>query len=437
MERSPSDREPAAVRTSAATAGAAAGSAGATLGARLRGYRVAAWLSQEALAERSGLSVRGLSDLERGISRTPRRETLAVLVDALGLSVEERRQLEGMAHRRTGPRSEGQQGGPPAVLHLLTPLLGRETAMAALLALLAPVSPAGPSTSAPVRLVTLTGPGGVGKTRLALEAATALAAAGRRVVVVPLAPVTDHTLVLVTLAQALEVAESGAQPLGTRLAAALAHRRTLLVLDNLEHLLAAATAIGDLLLACTDLCILATSRAPLRLRGEHLFPVPPLALPPSDASAPRTLAASPAVALFVRRAQAVAPSFALTAANGAAVAAICLRLDGLPLAIELAAAMMSFVTPEVLLTRLAHRLALLTGGPRDLPDRQQTLRATIAWSYDLLAPAEQALARRLAVFVGGGALDAIEAVCQEEGAADGVLGQLGGLVELLRVDFLD
>ena len=231
------------------------------------------------------------------------------------------------------------------------------------------------------------------------------------VVFVDLSPLTDPDLVVPTIAAALGVREVTGQPLLETLSTFLAPKRLLLVLDNCERVLAAAADIVTLLAASPGLTVLATSREPLRVRGEREFPLLPLPLPAADRlPAIAELAQVPAVALFVERATAVQPTFALTADNAAAVAAICQRLDGLPLAIELAAARVKVLPPAALLARLERRLPLLTGGGRDLPARQRTMRDAIAWSYDLLSPEEQALFRRLAVFAGGFTLEAAEAV---------------------------
>jgi predicted ATPase/DNA-binding CsgD family transcriptional regulator len=290
----------------------------------------------------------------------------------------------------------------------LTSILGREHEIATLVAKLRR-----PYT----RLLTLTGPGGVGKTRLALAVAAHLADEfPDGVSFVNLAPIIDPDLVTPAVAHLLGVSDAGPEPLVARLQTALRERRVLLVLDNFEHVLDAAPLVTDLLSVAPDIRFLVTSRARLRLSGEHEHVVPPLELVDLGEQVSYEAAAqSPAVQLFVARARAVQEAFALTEENAAAVAAICRRLDGLPLAIELAAARVKLLPPSSLLARLERRLPLLTNGGRDLPARQQTMRDTIAWSYGLLSEPEQRLFRRLAVFVGGCTLEAAEAIADEQG----------------------
>jgi predicted ATPase/transcriptional regulator with XRE-family HTH domain len=375
----------------------------ATFGILLRQLRLAAGLTQEALAERASLSARGVQDLERGLRLAPRAETVRLLADALGVSGETRATLITAAHP--------ELSAPPAPVAVplrlaapplpMTPLVDREREVATICARLRH-----PET----RLVTLTGPGGVGKTRLALAVAAAMAGdVGDGVAWVDLAPLRDPTLVPAEVADALGVRERGEQPLAEVLRGAVAGRQLLLVLDSCEHVLPAMPLIGELLAASPDLTVLATSRARLRLRGEQELPVGPLAVPATEVST-SALEEVAAVRLFVERAQAVAPAFVLTEATATPVSEICRRVEGLPLALELAAVRVKFLSPAALLTRLERRLPLLSGGPRDAPDRQRTMRDTIAWSHDLLTPEEQTLFRRLAVFAGGIPLEAAEVV---------------------------
>jgi predicted ATPase/DNA-binding CsgD family transcriptional regulator len=260
------------------------------------------------------------------------------------------------------------------------------------------------------RLLTLTGPGGCGKTRLGLQLARgSLEKFADGVCFVPLAPVRSSELVASTVAQTLGLQDSSGQPLTELLVNHLRGRELLLLLDNFEHLLAAASLVAQLLESTEGVRILVSSRAPLRIRGEQEFPVPPLKLPEESASR-GSIAGCESVRLFVERAKAAVPSFELTEQNAAAIAGIARRLDGLPLAIELAAARVRTLPPEALLLRLEHSLALLTSGARDLPDRQHTLRSTIAWSHDLLSQDARRLLAACSVFRGGIELEQIEAV---------------------------
>jgi len=282
-----------------------------------------------------------------------------------------------------------------------------------------------------VRLVTLTGPGGVGKTRLALQVATGLIEDFAEVFFVPLSSLLDPALVPSAIARVLGLKEAEAQTLIEQLKAYLQQRHLLLVLDNYEHVLSAALLISELLAACPALQVLVTSRAVLHLSGEHLFPVLPLTLPDLVHLPPLdNLAQTPAVALCIQRMQSARPDFQLTEANARVVAEICTHLDGLPLAIELAAARIKLLSPQALLARMKQRLPLLTGGTQDLPARQQTLRNTLEWSYSLLNSDEQRLFRRMAVFVGGCTLEALEAVCnREEVSALEILDRVGSLLD--------
>ncbi len=394
----------------------------------VRRHRTAAALSQEALAERAGLSVRALSDLERGVHKTPRLETVRLVAEALGLPDADRADLLAAARPE---RSIIAAAGPKRLTSLSvlplppTRLIGRDDEVAALSRLLAQDD---------VRLVTLTGPGGTGKTHLALTVATGVAGRYRDgVVFVDLSALTDSDFVMPTIAAALGVRELGGETLPEAVGRYLRDRRLLLVLDNCEHVLGAASDIAALLAACPHLAVLATSREPLHIRAEREIEVEPLLLPdPSRLPPLAALAHVPAVTLFVERAQATNAGFVLTADNAEAVAAICHRLDGLPLAIELAAARIKAMPPAALLARLEKRLPLLIGGGQDLPTRQRTMQDAIAWSYDLLTPRDQAFFRRLAVFAGGFTLDAAEAVT----SADRAFGVLNGVVSLLEQSLL-
>ncbi|MFC0682338.1 NB-ARC domain-containing protein, partial [Lysobacter korlensis] len=298
----------------------------------------------------------------------------------------------------------------------LTELIGRDDEVARIHTLLARPE---------VRMVTLVGPGGIGKSRLAIDvAAGETAAFPGGVVFVPLAPVDDAALVPTAIAQALGVRDAGGMPLEDKIVTALRHRRALLVLDNFEQVLSAAPFVVALLEAAPQLKVLVTSRALLRVAGEHSFEVGPLGLPTGRRS--RQLPAS--VALFVQRARAVKPDFELTPENLGAVERICVALEGVPLALELAAARIRILSPAALLERLDRQLALLVGGRRDLPPRQQALRSTIEWSTQLLGEEEKALLATLGVFAGRFSLEAVERVAAEETSPD-VLMLLGGLVD--------
>ena len=320
------------------------------------------------------------------------------------------------------------QSSPTTVRNIVGPgttFVGRERELSSIHALLA---------RSDVRLVNLTGVGGVGKTRIALKVAAEMTSAFRDGVwFVDLAPLRDAGLVASAIARALGVQEFADRPLATSLRDYLGSRELLLVLDNFEHVLPAATVIADLLVACPRVRILVTSRATLRLAGEHELRIPPLILPALEQIASGQTNAesdnSEAVRLFVIRSRAAQPALAMTAEAQLAIAEICLRLDGLPLAIELAAARVRMLTPSELLRRLTRRLPILSSGPRDSPDRQQTLRNTIVWSYDLLGAAERGLFHLLSVFAGGFTPDAAEAIAGKHQDGDG-LETLGSLFEM-------
>lgn len=313
----------------------------------------------------------------------------------------------------------------------LRTIIGREAEIAAVEALLC---------DAGVRLLTLTGPGGTGKTRLGQQAARGLLPRfDDGVFFVALAPITDHHQVASTIARAVGVQETSARTFAAGLKDYLSDKTTLLVLDNFEHVAAAATEVAELLATCPGLKVLVTSRSALRVSGEREFRVPPLALPEAGSiHSAKDLMQFPAAVMFVQRVLTAKPQFTVTDANAATIAEICIQLDGLPLALELAAARTKLLSLEEMRARMDHRLTLLKGGQRDLPARQQTMRAAIAWSYDLLGEAEKTLLHRQSVFLGGFTLSAAESVCgQVKGAEGGVLDALETLVDESLVRKMD
>lgn len=373
--------------------------AGGGFGALLRRLRTERRLSQEALAERAGLSTRAVSDLERGVNARPRQATADLLADALGLVQEHREDFLGAALGSTHS----------AVPFPATPLVGRDDDLARLSALLADPE---------VRLVTLLGPGGVGKTRLLLAAA---AHDRRPVSYVALEAVGDASLVLPAVARELGLADA-ATAVGRRLAGRIGNEPRLLVLDGLDRVCAVGEELADLLAACPNLAVITSSRLPLRVRAEVRFAVAPLPVPPPEATRPEAYAA---VELFLRRVWAIDADWPLD--DPGRIAALCRRLDGLPLAIELAAARCAAVPVSALLA--ADPLDLLSDGAVDTPERHRSLRATLAWSVSLLDPVARGLLHRLAAFAGSAALDAVRAVH----APEDPVPALARLVELSLV----
>lgn len=390
---------------------------GQTFGALLRRLRRDAGLTQEELAERADTSPRTISDIERGVSNAPYRATIDALADALGLSDQRRAELYAAGTRRRGPKgSERKTEGVHAVPSEPNLLFGRERDEAEILHTL---------RFGGARMVTITGPGGVGKTRLAIRLADRLRNDVALICFVALAPVDDPTRVPGRIAEEIGLQLDGVVETQEAIARYLHARDALLVLDNLEQVTAIGPFLARLLERAPSLRLLVTSREPLRIRAEREYNLVPLALPPLGHIAPvARLAEFPSMAMFADRAAAVRPDFRLTEENARSVAEICVRLDGLPLAIELAAAWVRTISPHALLARLDRPLRILRDGPRDLPPRQQTMYDTIAWSYSLLSTSEAALFRRLGAFAGGATLEAIESVC--EGGED-VLGTLGTL----------
>jgi predicted ATPase/DNA-binding XRE family transcriptional regulator len=369
-----------------------------SFGAQLKALREGAGFTQEELATVAGLSVHAISSLERGQRRRPHIDTVRALASALDLTGEGRDALFESA--RAAPSDVAIDDMSPALLAAgPTDLIGRDEEIARLQRWM---------TRPSYRLITLTGPGGAGKTRLALELARGVAADGTtRVVHVSLGAIRDWSFVALAIAEAIGLTDVTAVELPARARMACGDRATLLVLDNFEHVLEAAPLASELLTSVPSLRLLVTSRAPLRVRGERELAVGPLALSSPDESEPDRI---PAVRLFLERVRDVQPDFGLTPENAVTVRAICTKLDALPLALELAAPWMKILTIDDLLRRLERNVLLTPVGARDLPERQQTMSATIAWSYQLLGPNEQRTFRRLGVLRGRFRIEAAAAV---------------------------
>jgi predicted ATPase/DNA-binding XRE family transcriptional regulator len=377
----------------------------------LRLFRSTAHLSQETLAERAGLSTRTVSDIETGVARTPRLITVMLLAEALGLTATDRTRLQGAARK---PAKEAAPTQGPSVRPVPV-LVGRDGDLERLVALLSDDS---------VRLVTLVGPAGVGKTSLATRAAVERERTGHAIAIVELALVGDPSLVAGAVAQALGIRESGDTPASEAVRTYLYRRNLLLVLDNLEHLVPAASWIASLIAGAPGLTLLGTSREALHLREERIFAVRPL-----DRES--------AITLFVQRAQMAQPDFERSPKNSAAVGSIVEHLEGLPLAIELAAPRLWLLGPSALAARLQRRLPLLGDGARDRPERHQTMHRAIAWSYDLLSEEEQRCFRSLSVLQGGGDLDAAAAVAGAGGDERSMVFRLAPLVEKNMLSFAE
>ncbi|HMF27896.1 MAG TPA: helix-turn-helix domain-containing protein, partial [Candidatus Cybelea sp.] len=402
----------------------------ADLATLLKTYRVRAGLSQQMLAERALISVQAVSALERGYRKVPYRNTLERIADALGLSAEARAALELSARRARGSRiAEHEATAPHNLPRQLTSFLGREQVVDEIAQLV---------ETAP--LVSIVGTGGAGKTRLAIETgARLLNRFPDGVWFVELAPLSDPALVAHALASTLNVQESPHRPLLETLATYLSRKRVLLIFDNCEHVIAQArNVIGSLLPEAPTVSVIATSREALSISGERVYRIPPLAVPPRGTLAPEEAMKYGAVALFADRVRAADSRFAVTRDNVEPVIEICRRLDGLPLALELAAARASVLSPSQIAERLDRVFDLLTGSAAGRLPRHQTMRAVIDWSYALLSSQARLLFDRLAIFVGGFTLETATAVCSDEHLpAEDVLELLSLLItqSLVMVDF--
>jgi predicted ATPase/transcriptional regulator with XRE-family HTH domain len=410
---------------------------GAAFGGLLKRHRLAAGLTQEGLAEAAALSREAVSALERGGRQFPRADTIELLANALSLLGDERVALRAAAARPSvprnpdravvaPPRAPASRGRPPLPV-ALTPLIGRLPELTHASTRL---------VRDRVRLLTITGPAGVGKSRLALELAlTCREAFADGALFLDVASLRSVEQLTAAAARALGLPEpAGSQPC-EYVSGHLRDKRMLVVLDNFEQVLSAAPFLASVLAACPEIAVVVTSRGILHIRGEVLLAISPMFVPQSSGWASlEDLAQTPAVALFVARAQAIRPDFQLTEANAHEVVAICRHLDGLPLALELAALRIRLLPPRALLRRLERRLPTLTDGARDLPERHRTLRAALAWSYELLAPRNQALFRCLSLFEHGATVSDIAGVwrlsCADDAQADGDSAILEGLTAL-------
>ncbi len=388
-------------------------------GHHLRVFRQRAALTQETLAERARMTAKAVSALERGERRRPYPSTVRALCDALELSEADRAVLTGAVPLRPAPSKAWAGSLRTSSIQSPTSMIGREAELDQLLSMV---------TSGAHRLITITGPGGVGKTRLVSAFTAAASESGVQCVLVELAPVRASDLVLPTIALSFGLQVGTADPIDA-IAAVLGDNPTVLVLDNMEHVIEAAPVVAELIARCPVLVLLVTSRSPLRIRAEQEFPLGPLAVPPVG-SAAAIVDRSPAARMFAERARSVSPTFAIDDRNATAVASICARLDGLPLALELAATHLRYLSAPQLLERLDQ--AITTPTWRDGPERHQTLTSTLEWSYELLTDAERQLLGAVAVFAGGFELDALAHVAEGD-----PLRPLNGLVEQSLVLAID